>query len=960
MILKSMRCLLEVRVPSTSVNTDFARHMDVAMTGSAVAASLPAAPSMESFIASAQNGGTTVVGYHNATARRFVDAMLNCAVAVGHVAAEKAQSWTRGGVWWLAAMLLLTTFCGPQRVLGQTFTDWTSAAGTQAAGTLGNVSVTIASSDSDVFVSSVLDGSSTVFNDPLFTPALPMSDMLYIQGKQVPVTYTITFSQPVTNPVLHLASLASTLTFSGINPVKLSGQTTLTVSDNRVIGSILSPLPLPLNDANGTILLPGTFSVITFTAEYSSLETFDLALGGTPSTSIWASSYDPSLGTLPQAQGWAYEGDSPSPGPSGVSGGVLRYGPTTAAGSALWRTRPHGINFSNSTWSLTTRVRLTGTTFGNAGGVIRGGFALYVQDDFGRWINAYLGSNALVLANNNAGTTLSPATLDMATAFRTVRLDAGPSGGRLYVDDVLVQSLALATNGPNGAGAYWGDATGLASSELTELQFASFGFSAVPLQYAGPTENAIFSGTRPDPGAGSTTTFTLNSLTVPAGGNFTLGSGEALNLNNGQGTLYINQGATFIANGTILGNIFNAGLLIIPITQAGLVFNVQGPGIIIVTTPPVTSPVQPPTVLPPSPQPPRVDTGALVTIGGSGFEHTNGGMPGGGSPGSGYPGHYVMPGPSFQVGGSITWDGQLEVSGTYTQTATGVLRMFIAGTDRGRTYSHLNVGMSATIAGEVQVVLQPELFNYLPQVGNSFDFVYAAGGLTIAPGGLNVRTLMTAAGANYLGVSLPPFNSGFAADPNQLVSLPANAFTYSVVNGNTLRLTLTDPIVCGVLRAPANRVTCPTGGAYFNAVVPGSLPATFLWQYRGTGGRPPLDWTTLQSGQNDFGPGLVLDIVDPTAQLLTFTHSGQWPALGEAAGGEFRCLITSPCGTASTPLATLSICKTDMNCDATLSLTDIFDFLNAWFAGSPIADFDGGGLDVQDVFAFLNAWFSGC
>jgi hypothetical protein len=39
---------------------------------------------------------------------------------------------------------------------------------------------------------------------------------------------------------------------------------------------------------------------------------------------------------------------------------------------------------------------------------------------------------------------------------------------------------------------------------------------------------------------------------------------------------------------------------------------------------------------------------------------------------------------------------------------------------------------------------------------------------------------------------------------------------------------------------------------------------------------------------------------------------------------------------------------------------DIFDFLNAWFAGSPSADYNGGGLSVQDIFDYLNAWFAGC
>jgi hypothetical protein len=53
-------------------------------------------------------------------------------------------------------------------------------------------------------------------------------------------------------------------------------------------------------------------------------------------------------------------------------------------------------------------------------------------------------------------------------------------------------------------------------------------------------------------------------------------------------------------------------------------------------------------------------------------------------------------------------------------------------------------------------------------------------------------------------------------------------------------------------------------------------------------------------------------------------------------------------------------CRADFNQNGTLEVQDIFDFLNAWFAGLPSADFNGGGLAVQDIFDFLNAWFAGC
>jgi hypothetical protein len=50
----------------------------------------------------------------------------------------------------------------------------------------------------------------------------------------------------------------------------------------------------------------------------------------------------------------------------------------------------------------------------------------------------------------------------------------------------------------------------------------------------------------------------------------------------------------------------------------------------------------------------------------------------------------------------------------------------------------------------------------------------------------------------------------------------------------------------------------------------------------------------------------------------------------------------------------------DFNHTGALEVQDIFDFLNAWFAGSVAADFNGGGLAVQDIFDFLSAWFAGC
>ena len=53
-------------------------------------------------------------------------------------------------------------------------------------------------------------------------------------------------------------------------------------------------------------------------------------------------------------------------------------------------------------------------------------------------------------------------------------------------------------------------------------------------------------------------------------------------------------------------------------------------------------------------------------------------------------------------------------------------------------------------------------------------------------------------------------------------------------------------------------------------------------------------------------------------------------------------------------------CAADFNHLDGLTVQDVLDFLGAWFAGDPRADFNGAGLSAQDIFDFLNAWFSGC
>lgn len=146
------------------------------------------------------------------------------------------------------------------------FTDWTSIDTTTdtAAGTLGPIGVTLAGGN---ILSGDTSGSSTVFNHSFFTPALATSDVVEILGPNPALTFTylVNFSSPVTNPRMHISSLASTLTFSS-GVTKLSGQSDFSVAGNTVTG-VLHDTGTDVTDSNGTIELGGTFSSFTFTAQ---------------------------------------------------------------------------------------------------------------------------------------------------------------------------------------------------------------------------------------------------------------------------------------------------------------------------------------------------------------------------------------------------------------------------------------------------------------------------------------------------------------------------------------------------------------------------------------------------------------------------------------------------------------------------------------------------------------------
>ncbi|MFG2863729.1 hypothetical protein [Streptomyces sioyaensis] len=147
------------------------------------------------------------------------------------------------------------------------FADWTSRDGDTVTGTLDGAALTLSGLLSEV----ILDGSTSDFSSPVFTPPLPNSDRIEIVSTPANNEFTVDFlGAIVQDPVFHLGSLGSTVTFPpGTTVTRLSGDDTetqrkFTVEANTVIGRPFQPPGAEPTDSSGSIRLPGKFSSITF------------------------------------------------------------------------------------------------------------------------------------------------------------------------------------------------------------------------------------------------------------------------------------------------------------------------------------------------------------------------------------------------------------------------------------------------------------------------------------------------------------------------------------------------------------------------------------------------------------------------------------------------------------------------------------------------------------------------
>ena len=158
-----------------------------------------------------------------------------------------------------------------------------------------------------------------------------------------------------------------------------------------------------------------------------------------------------------------------------------------------------------------------------------------------------------------------------------------------------------------------------------------------------------------------------------------------------------------------------------------------------------------------------------------------------------------------------------------------------------------------------------------------------------------------------------------------------------------------DPLV--IATQPVGGTVCHNGTANLSvALAPGNYGAVSYQWWRYTNAAPI------------FSP--IINGVSGTGSIASGAQTVSLSISNFKAGdtGQYYCAITGPCGQTSSSIVTLTHCAADFNCSGgSPTVQDIFDFLAAWFASSPSADFNGDTLiNVQDIFAFLAAWFAGC
>ena len=219
------------------------------------------------------------------------------------------------------------------------------------------------------------------------------------------------------------------------------------------------------------------------------------------------------------------------------------------------------------------------------------------------------------------------------------------------------------------------------------------------------------------------------------------------------------------------------------------------------------------------------------------------------------------------------------------------------------------------------------------------------------------------------------------ANAQPTVPLPsptADAFTLKAQSGNIVRacrarypnlqiVFVSTRIYAGY----ASSVLNPEPYAYESAFGAKWLIQAQIAQAAGSGIDPQAgDLAYASTPWITWGPYLWADGLTPRADALTWTcadfvSDGTHPATSgrtKVADMLMNYSLNSPFSAPWLRADHTTPCRVDFNFDGSVTIQDLFDFLNAYFTGViPAADFNRSGMaTTQDIFDFLAAYFVGC
>ncbi len=245
-----------------------------------------------------------------------------------------------------------------------------------------------------------------------------------------------------------------------------------------------------------------------------------------------------------------------------------------------------------------------------------------------------------------------------------------------------------------------------------------------------------------------------------------------------------------------------------------------------------------------------------------------------------------------------------------------------------------------------------------PQYGQAFPGILkprvcciAAGKLLIGMTGLDKSmTVLDLNGPGGEGVFRRVLKDYFYQPTNGLAFGPSGATALlGAGDGGILQYRLPQSWPPGFSSPSGENIRTCRGGQITITASASANPTAITYQwFRGTG----FTGSGLANGTLPSGT-LVSGASTPTLNLSNIKL--------QEHNVSFWCIATNTCGSTTSSNTLLNVCAPDINCSGTVTVQDIFDFLTAWFAAAPLADFNGvGGVGVQDIFDFLEAWFAGC